>query len=159
MPRIINPRSIYPPASRYAHGIVHSARARRLVISGQVGVRPDGSLGDGFSEQMDIAWDNLIAVLVEAGMSVADLVKITVYSTIPGSVSLYRAMRDRKLGGQMVAATYLEVAGLAGPNFLVEIEGEAVCEEAEGAFLEMPATDDSFTKGPLDPARSRASGE
>jgi hypothetical protein len=68
-------------------------------------------------------------------------------------------MRDRKLGGHLCAATYLEVAGLASPQFLVEIEAEAVCEEAEGAFLEMPAADDTFTKGAHDPARSRADAE
>lgn len=158
MPRIINPRAIAPPSSRFAHGIVHSAKARRLVISGQVGIRLDGSIGEGLAEQMEIAWENIFAILAEAGMSIGDLVKITVFTTVPGSVSLYRTMRDRKLGGQLVAATYLEVAGLASPAFLVEIEAEAVCEESEGAFLEMPQADDSFATGPLDPARGRASG-
>ena len=156
MPRIINPRSLAPPASRYAHGIVHSARARRLVMSGQIGRRLDGTLGDGLAEQMEIAWDAIFAILAEAGMSVADLVKITVFVTVPGSVSLYRAMRDRKLAGHLCAATYLEVSGLASPELLVEIEAEAVCEEPDGTFLELPDVDDRYAGGPLDPARSRA---
>lgn len=138
MPRIINPRSIAAPASRFAHGVVHSARAQRLVISGQVGAGLDGVIADGLAEQMERAWDNLDAILAEAGMSTTDLIKITVYVTVPGSVGLYRTIRDRRLGGHLVAATYLEVAGLADPRLLVELEGEAVCEEPALGFLDLP---------------------
>lgn len=136
MPRRINPRTIAPPASRYAHGIVHSARARRLVISGQAGCRPDGSVPEGLQAQMELAWDNLEAVLAEAGMAVTDLIKITAYCTLPGSVGAYRALRDRRLGGHLAAATYLEVAGLARRDYLFEIEAEAVSEEPDVAFLD-----------------------
>jgi 2-iminobutanoate/2-iminopropanoate deaminase len=138
MPRIINPRSIAPPASHYAHGIVHSGRSRRLLISGQVGIAIDGTPAADLPGQMEQAWDNLEAVLREAGMAVQDLAKIVVYATVPGSVGIYRTIRDRRLGGHLVAATYLEVAALASPAYLVEIEGEAICEDAEMAFLELP---------------------
>lgn len=136
MPKPINPRAIAPPSSRYAHGIVHSARARRLVISGQVGLAVDGVLAEGLQGQLEQIWDNIEAVLREAGMVVTDLIRITAYSTVPGSVSAYRAVRDRRLGGHLVAATYLEVAGLASPEFLIEIDAEAVCEEPDLAFLD-----------------------
>lgn len=138
MPRIINPRSIAPPASRYAHGIVHSSRARRLLISGQVGIGLDGTPAPDLASQMEQAWDNLEAVLREAGMAVQDLVKIVVYSAVPGAVATYRTIRDRRLGGHLVAATYVEVAALAAPAYLVEIEGEAVCEDADLAFIDLP---------------------
>ena len=136
MPKPIVPRSIAPPSSRYAHGIVHSARARRLVISGQVGVAIDGRIAEGLQGQMEQIWDNIEAVLREAGMAITDLIRITAYSCVPGSVSAYRSVRDRRLGGHLVAATYLEVAGLASPEYLVEIEAEAVCEEPDLAFLD-----------------------
>lgn len=136
MPKPVNPRAMAPPASRYAHGIVHSARARRLVISGQVGIGLDGVTGEGLQAQLEKAWDNIEAVLAEAGMALTDLVRICVYCTVPGSVGAYRSVRDRRLNGHLVAATYLEVAGLAKPEFLVEIEGEAVCEEPDLAFLD-----------------------
>ncbi|MBN8533222.1 MAG: RidA family protein [Rhizobiales bacterium] len=156
MPRPIIPRSIAAPPSRYAHGVVHSARARRLVIAGQVGMRIDGTIPDDLVEQMEIAWDNLTAVLAEAGMNISDLIKINVFVTVPGSVGLYRTIRDRRLGRHLCAATYLEVAGLVAPNILFEIDGEAVCEEPDAAFLEMPQSDEAFTLPHLDPARSRA---
>ena len=136
MPRQINPRAMAQPTSRYAHGVVHSARARRLVISGQVGVGIDGRTASGFEAQCEQIWDNLEAVLREAGMSITDLIRINVYAVAPGMVGTHRAIRDRRLGGHLVAATYVEVAGLADPSFLVEIEAEAVCEEPDLAFLD-----------------------
>lgn len=141
MPKPVNPRSIAPPGSRYAHGVVHSARARRLVISGQVGVGLDGVAASGLQAQMERAWDNIEAILAEAGMVRTDLIRITVYSTVAGSVSAYRSVRDRRLNGHLVAATYVEVAGLAKPEFLVEIEAEAVCEEPDLAFLDFEGED------------------
>ena len=145
MPRPIIPRNVAPPASRYAHGIVHSARARRLVISGQVGNRIDGVLPPDIAEQMEAAWDNISAILAEAGMDITNLIKINVYCTVSGSVGVYRVIRDRRLNGHLVAATYLEVAGLADPRYLVEIEAEAVCEEPDLAFLELDG--DSVASG------------
>ncbi len=138
MPRFFNPRQIAQPASRYSQGVIHSARARRMVISGQIGARLDGSIAETLEDQMDIAWDNLIAVLTEGGMNVADLVKVVTYVTVPGSVMLVRQIRQKKLGMHAPASTYLEVAGLASPSFLFEVEGEAVSEDPETIFDEFP---------------------
>lgn len=131
MPRFLNPRTIARPGSRYSHGVVHSARARRLVVSGQVGVLPDGTLAEGLEGQMEAAFDNLLAVLTEGGMAVPDLIKITAFVTVPGSIEMFRTVRDRRLLGHAPASTYLEVAGLARADFLFELEGEAVSEEAD----------------------------
>ncbi len=128
MPRFLNPPTVIAPASRYSQAAEHGTGGRRLVISGQIGMRPDGSLAEGLEAQMEVAWDNLIAILHDAGMTVNDLVKVTVYVTVPGSVGPFRIVRDRKLAGHAPACTYLEVAGLARPDFLAEIEGEAVRE-------------------------------
>ena len=128
MPRFLNPPTIVAPASRYSHGVEHRLGMRRLVISGQVGVRPDGTVPDGLEAQTELALDNLVAVLREAGMDIPDLVKMTTYVTVPGSAAVFRRVRDRRFAGHAPASTYLEIAGLASPRFLVEIEGEAVKE-------------------------------
>jgi len=138
MPRFFNPRRIVQPASRYSQGVVHSARARRLLISGQVGIRPDGSVPETLEEQMDVAWDNLIEVLREGGMTVADLVKVTAFATVPGSAGLWRKMRASKLGQAAPASTYLEVAGLASREWLFEVEGEAVSEDPASIYDDLP---------------------
>ncbi|MFM9973348.1 MAG: RidA family protein [Beijerinckiaceae bacterium] len=140
MPRFFNPRGIAQPASRYSHGVAHSARARRLIISGQVGIRMDGTIADSLEEQMEVAWDNLAEVLREGGMTIADLVKIVTYVTVPDSVALVRKIRVKKLGQHAPASTYLQVAGLAAPEFLFEVEGEAVCEDPESLFDELSGT-------------------
>jgi enamine deaminase RidA (YjgF/YER057c/UK114 family) len=147
MPRIIIPRAIAPPASRYAHGIVHSARARRLVISGQVGVMLDGTIAKGLKAQLEACWDNLDAILAEAGMARTDLIRLNVYCTVPGSVAICRGVRDRRLDGHLVATTYLEVAGLARPELLVEIEAEAVSEESDFAFLDYDDAETGLAAG------------
>lgn len=139
MPRIINPRTMAAPASGYAHGIIHSARARRLITSGQVGLRPDGTLPEDLMEQMEQAFDNLEAILQEGGMNVADLVRLKLYCTVPGSANAFRLLREKRLGPHRVTAGYLEVAGLSAPEYLVELEAEAVCEEADMAFLDFEA--------------------
>lgn len=124
--KIINPVDVVAPASKYAQGIVHSATAERLVISGQIGMRLDRTIEEGMEAQMERAWNNLFGVLRAAGFEKRHLVKVTIFVTERGSVGTFRDVRDRMLDGHVCACTYLEIAGLAAPQLLVEIEGEAV---------------------------------
>jgi enamine deaminase RidA (YjgF/YER057c/UK114 family) len=128
MPRFLNPTTIAPPSSQYSHGVEHGRQGRRLVIAGQVGLRPDGTVADGIEAQLAQCWDNLIEVLSAAGMEVTDLVKVTIFVTVPNAIALSRRVREQKLNGHAPAATFVQVAGLARPDFLAEIEGEAVKE-------------------------------
>ena len=125
MLRKVNPPGFPKPASNYSQGVVHSAGAERLVVSGQVGVRPDGTTVAGLDGQMRQAWDNFLAVLTEAGFATSHVVKVTVYVTEPALMEFRRA-REQALAGNAPAATYVQVAALASPDYLVEIEGEAV---------------------------------
>ena len=128
MPRFLNPTTTAAPSSQYSHGVEHGRQGRRLVIAGQVGLKPDGTVAEGLEAQLAQCWDNLIAVLREAGMDVADLVKVTVFVTVPDAIAVSRRVREQKLKGHAPAATFVQVAGLARPDFLAEIEGEAVRE-------------------------------
>jgi len=128
MPRFLNPATTAPPSSQYSHGVEHSRQGRRLVIAGQVALRKDGTVADGLEAQLAQCWDNLIEVLRAAGMEVTDLVKVTIFVTVPNAIAVSRRVREQKLKGHAPAATFLQVAGLARPDFLAEIEGEAVKE-------------------------------
>ena len=128
MPRFLNPATMAPPSSQYSHGVEHGRQGRRLVIAGQVGLRKDGMLAEGLEAQLGQCWDNLIEVVRAAGMEVGDLVKVTIFVTVPGAIAVSRQMREQKLAGHAPAATFLQVAGLARPDFLAEIEGEAIKE-------------------------------
>jgi enamine deaminase RidA (YjgF/YER057c/UK114 family) len=126
--KFLNPSDAPAPASRYSQGVLVPANARRLVISGQIGMTPDGKVLDGLEAQLRQTWKNLLAVLHEGGMSVADVVKITSFVVDPKAVALTRQIRDEVMQGHQPASTFLVVAGLAMPSLLCEIEAEAVKE-------------------------------
>jgi len=97
-------------------------------MAGQVGIKPNGALAGDLGAQIEQAYDNLLAVLASEGMGPADLVKITYFTTDASAeaLKLSRDIRAKKLGDVTPSSTYLVIAGLAGPNLKVEIEGEAV---------------------------------
>ncbi|MCR3746039.1 Endoribonuclease L-PSP, partial [Actinomadura glauciflava] len=67
----------------YNQGEVVSGHARTLYCSGQTAMSPDGKPqhdGD-MAAQLALSLDNLEAVLAEAGMSLANLVRLNVYTT------------------------------------------------------------------------------
>jgi len=123
--KLHNPATIAPPFSCYSHGASASGNARWLYISGQIGVTPDGVVPDDPEEQIRLAWENLIAVLNDAGMTVDDLVKVDGFITRPDMVSAYRKERERRFSGHATATTMVIVAGLAEPNLLVEVQAVA----------------------------------
>ena len=127
MPKTFNPPGVAPPASRYSHGVDVGSGSRWLYISGQVGTAPDGSVRQGLKAQMEQVFANIGKVLETAGMTKRDVVKLTVFVTQPSpeALAVYRTLRDQWLEGHAAAATYLVVAGLAHPDFLVEIEAIA----------------------------------
>ncbi len=123
-----NPEGIAAPASRYSHAALIEAPRRWLILSGQVGVRPDGSIAGGLAAQLDQCFANVAAALSDAGMTKADLMRLTVYLTDPSpeATALYRARRDAFIGdGPAPAATFLVVAALATPALLAEVEAIA----------------------------------
>jgi 2-iminobutanoate/2-iminopropanoate deaminase len=121
----INPQIIAPPFSRYSQGIEAAAGLRWLHVSGQVGVRPDGTVEQGFTAQAERAWDNLLTVVAAAGMAPWDLVKVNVYLTRAGDVAESRRIRDAKLAGAPPASTLAVVAALASPQWLFEVDAVA----------------------------------
>jgi enamine deaminase RidA (YjgF/YER057c/UK114 family) len=126
--QFINPSDGPAPASKYSQGIIVSAAARRLVISGQIGMTRDGKVLEGIEAQLRQSWQNILAVLRAGGMSITDLVKVTTFVLDPKAVAVNRQIRDEVMQGHQPASTFLVVAGLAMPSLLCEIEAEAVKE-------------------------------
>jgi 2-iminobutanoate/2-iminopropanoate deaminase len=120
-----NPPAVAPPFSRYSHGIEASDNARWLHVSGQVGVTPEGKVAEGAEAQIEQAWRNVLSVLATAGMGARDLVKVTTFLIDRADLATARAIRDRMLQGAEPASTLIFVAGLASPDWLVEIEAIA----------------------------------
>jgi 2-iminobutanoate/2-iminopropanoate deaminase len=125
MIEVFDPPDVHRPASAYSQGALVTGPAKWLHVSGQIGVRPDGSVPETLGEQMEQMWDNLFAVLAHAGMSHRDLVKTTVFLVDQRDVKLWRQVRDRRMEGHACAATLLIVHGLASPQLFCEIEAVA----------------------------------
>ncbi len=125
MAQVITPPDVAAPFSRYAHGVLTESGCRWLHVSGQVGILPDGTMAMSGEAQLEQAFLNVFAVLRAAGMDKQHLVKLTVLLTRADEVGSYRTVRDRLLDGHIVASTLMVVAGLASPDFLVEIEAIA----------------------------------
>jgi enamine deaminase RidA (YjgF/YER057c/UK114 family) len=128
MIRLWNPETMPKPASRYSMCALAEGATRRLEISGQVGMHPDGTVADGLANQLDAALANVDRTLAAAGMGRANLMKITVYLTenSPEAIAIYRARRDAWVGkAPPPAATLLVVASLASPALLVEVDAIA----------------------------------
>ncbi len=128
MPRFFNPETMPKPASNYVQVVEMVSPGSRLIISGQIGIAPDGQMLQGYRAQAEQAWRNGIAGVIASGMQITDIVAIRVYDVAPGDVSAYREIRDQFLEGHAPASTYVIVAGLAHPDLLTEIEIEAFRE-------------------------------
>lgn len=76
------------PAGRHAlyerHGYSAAIRSGDLLfVSGQVGSHADGSPEPDFAKQVQLAFDNLVAVLEGAGCGMQDIVDVTTFHTDP----------------------------------------------------------------------------
>ena len=106
-------RNRYSPAIR-ADGL--------LFVSGQVGSREDGTPEPDFEHQVQLAFDNLAAVLAAAGCTFADVVDVTSFHTDPASqFDTFMAVREGAIGAPPYPNwTAVGVTWLAG--FDVEIK-------------------------------------
>jgi 2-iminobutanoate/2-iminopropanoate deaminase len=120
-----NPPAVRAPAG-YTHAIQITGDYRRLIISGQVGMAPDGCVPDSPEAQVTQALANLTAILAAHDMTVTNIVKITSFLTDRALLPGFRAARTAVFGDHAPASTLLFVAGLADPRWVVEIEAEAV---------------------------------
>ena len=74
-----NPQDVHQPLGSYSHQLEISGNERVLVLSGQIGVREDGTVPEDPLEQMDVAFENIFRNLRAANMDVKDIIKLTYY--------------------------------------------------------------------------------
>jgi enamine deaminase RidA (YjgF/YER057c/UK114 family) len=110
-------------------GYAHAWRVGRLLfISGQVAMNAQGELigrGDMGAQATQI-FANLGTVLRAAGATFRDVIKLTILCTDQSRIPEIREARGRALGDHTPTSTLMVVAGLASPDYLVEIEAVAV---------------------------------
>lgn len=124
-----NPPDVHEPLGSYSHQIEVSGNERLLVISGQVGMRQDGTVPKDPYEQIDLAFENISRNLRAANMDMKDIVKLTYYLVGEFDTPKRREVVLSRLQGHQPCSTLLYVAALASPVFRVEIEAWAARSE------------------------------
>ena len=118
---MIRPAGIAPPRGPLRPRRRHYGAAQWLHTSGVVPTRADGSVAGDVAEQARTVWQNIAAMLAEAGMAPCDIVSVTTY-VVPGQdLAAVMAARDRFLDGHLSASTLVIVPELAQPAWKVEI--------------------------------------
>ncbi|GAB3321012.1 RidA family protein [Hymenobacter humi] len=125
----VNPVS-WSLALGFNQGELVTGATRILYCSGQTAMSEDGQPlhPDDMAAQLGLALDNLEAVLGAAGMSLAHLVRLGVYTTDVDALFPHYGVLAGRLGkvGAAPTTTMLGVTRLAVPGQLVELEGTAV---------------------------------
>ena len=125
MKELRNPQNIHTPLGQYSHQIEITGNERMLVLSGQVGMREDGSVPEDAFEQINVAFENILRNLHAANMDVKDIVKLTYYLVGEIDTAKRRELTASKLQGHQPCSTLLYVAALAEPIYKVEIDAWA----------------------------------
>jgi 2-iminobutanoate/2-iminopropanoate deaminase len=124
--RYSNPPGVPAPAGFYSQAALVEGPGRRLVIAGQIGMAPDGTVPEDGPDQMRQALANLGTVLDAHGMKPGNIVRVLVLLTDRALLGEWRQARTAFFGDHQPTSTLLIAAGLADPRFVVEVEAEAV---------------------------------
>ena len=125
MTESLNPSTVPMPAGPYSQAVRISGAGQWLHVSGQIGMRADGSLAEGVEAQATVAWQNLLALLEAAGIGVQHLVKLTTFLVDREHLGLVNPVRARFRGDARPASTLIVARELARPEWLFEIEAVA----------------------------------
>ena len=121
------PRMIVPPSMRFAVEQFGYAPGMRvggfLFIAGQVGRDGPSDVIADPQAQFTRAWENVRAVLDEAGGTLGDIVDVVTYHVgLREHLALYKQVRDRFLRGHTPPWTAIGVSELSRPGLLLEIK-------------------------------------
>jgi len=123
----LNPDTMSRPTG-YSHVV---KVGNTVYIAGQVSAGPDGSVvGKGDTEaQVRQVWRNIEAAVKSVGGTLQNIVKTTTYVTnIEYGAAVRKVRQDLFQSSNPPTSTLLVVAGLASPDYMVEIEAIAVVD-------------------------------
>ena len=114
----------------FSQGVEFTGQQRVLLCAGQTSVDENGTPVNGgdMTAQVNKALDNLEAVLAKADMTLANVVRLNIYTTdVQGVFPALPAWAGRlNAAGCKPASTLLGVKELAFPELMVELEATAV---------------------------------
>lgn len=122
MTKILNPPSVRRPFGNYNHGLIVPPGASLLVTSGQLGIAVDDTVPEDVTAQAELCFEAIKAILEDADMSFADVIRISGFLTQREHFPAYMAVRDRYIADPKPTSTLIIVSGFTRPEFLVEVE-------------------------------------
>ncbi len=112
---------VYPSTPDYVHALEVRGAARTLYVAGTMGLDPGGLPGADLETQLTLIWNNIRTILAAAGMTTANIVRLTSYLRDAAYAEANAAARNAALAGNIVPTTAI-VAQTLSPDWLVEIE-------------------------------------
>lgn len=123
--RFDNPGTVHPPLGLYTHTVTVPEGTELVYLSGQLGVRPDGSTPATIGEQADQVFANIVALLAARGLQPTDIVKLTTFMVAGHDGEQVRVARRKYLGEHRPASTAIYVSALVEPQWFVEVDAVA----------------------------------
>lgn len=121
----LDPADLPEPGTTYTHGTTVSGAQRLVFVSGQPPWSVEGPVPAEFDAQCRLAWRNVERVLSEAGLTLRDLAKVTIYLADRRYREANGRVRAEVLDGHRPAITII-IADIYSEEWLLEIEGIAV---------------------------------
>ncbi len=114
-------RPINRTDGNYSQAVELTNFKRLVFVSGQVGEDDRGVVPPSFMDQARLAWRNVAAQLAEAGMTVRDIVKMTIFLSDRKYRGQAYESRHEVLGDHAPAMTII-ICGIYREEWLLEIE-------------------------------------
>lgn len=128
---VVNPDTVFNTVQYGFSQAVIVTGQRRMLLSGQVGVDAhERTVGPGLQEQTLAALDNIERVLAAAGATLARVIMLRIYiceAAREDQEVIAQALRDR-FPQDPPPSSWIIVSGLSLPEWLVEIEAEAMLD-------------------------------
>jgi 2-iminobutanoate/2-iminopropanoate deaminase len=131
MPHKIHNIGVASQIGAYSDAVETGSNLRWLLTSGTPGLETNGELPSDIAGQTELAWKHILRMLEQAGMTLADVVKVTQYLTRAEDIPTYAKARTRFLGDARPASMLLVIPQLVRPEFLVEVEVIAARAESK----------------------------
>ncbi|MFT0213471.1 Rid family hydrolase [Pseudomonas sp. F1_0610] len=131
MHKLINPTSVFNSIQYGFSQAVESRGTRQLFLSGQVGVDANQvTVAGGMYEQALKSVENIEAVLADAGATLAAVTMLRIYikqgADSEAEQQAISQVLKEKFAEHAPASSWIIVVGLSLPEWLIEIEAQAV---------------------------------
>ena len=127
--KVFNPTTVFNSLQYGFSQALEVPQGRRIMLSGQVGVdAQERTAGPDIAEQTVMALDNVEKVLAEVGGDLSHVIMLRLYiveSARDQQEPIAEALRQR-FAHNPPPSSWIMVSGLSLPEWLIEVEAEAV---------------------------------